>query len=644
MATPKSLGSGKIKYSAKDAAALMPLLVGFKPAGRNNDLGIIEPLCTYRPPKADVLRQSWKIHNTETLDAVAAAMKKCGTSCLFALNFNNPDFTKAKRDVNKNNYLAVLGRVAVIESKIKEILEDKDISKTMTENAVDLRLGTINALQAKIKFSNADDAKNIMQEFIINNSMATEANLRKILDLPNPNSRPWSGLGNFDTFWKDYILSSDNQTEYAKIAQLQEMNEINSFSKIMALQQLVYDTMYSKLNKNSQAAVQASYLSKLYDGNVPVNTKIEADKRQASNYFEKYLWNLILERFEILDSTLSTFFSLVCATRNVHVPLVNKLMQHAIFYCCYPLFSCVTKPVLQVDSSTNNKAIKDILGVLSEHSDTFKLFLGSIFEGMKTLIIRLSDPEKNLLQTHIFERLLHRSGDRIVMLGPRVDSKERTPVYTAIETLINKKLETVPSVNMKTYIQEIKKSTAGTLNVFRTSGGKANPVAAILEHLSSDDIIVNHVKHIVYIRLYNDSISYGMFHFTKDSDQALKKYFKAVNNPLTKSFGDAAADETKEVISGYTKLVPCLPAEVLTATPSALIMAALNLKENFTPEKSPSSNQQQQQKQRPASAASKKSTPAAKDKQKKNNNTPLNGKNTSKKGKGKNKQSKKKSN
>ena len=139
MATPKSLGSGKIKYSAKDAAALMPLLVGFKPAGRNNDLGIIEPLCTYRPPKADVLRQSWKIHNTETLDAVAAAMKKCGTSCTFALNFQNEAPISSVNSNKRNNYLAVLGRFANIEKK-KYLLELEEVRTIIAENAVELRL------------------------------------------------------------------------------------------------------------------------------------------------------------------------------------------------------------------------------------------------------------------------------------------------------------------------------------------------------------------------------------------------------------------------------------------------------------------------------------------------------------------------
>ena len=449
MATPKSLGNGTIKYDAKDAAALMPLLVGFKPPGRNNDLGIIEPLCTYRPPKADVLRQSWKIHNTEALDAVTAAMKKCGTNCLFALNFDNKTFLQPPVTVKnsgsdqpaaetkyKNNYISVLGRIKRIEECIKTLLNTEEKRSTIASNAAELRLGTIRALQAKLKMADKDAVKYTMSEFMLNNSVATEEHLRKIFDIPNPNSRPWSGVGVFDQFWTSIIepaTGDEDATEkaYKVLAVEQEKNEIQSFTRIIDLHNSVYDLFISNISKETQSAIEDKYLYLLYEGSVPANTKIISDKQRAANLFDKYLWNVILERFEILDSTLSTFFSLICATRNIHVPLVKKLMHNAIFYCCYPLFSCVTKPASPAGASQNEKDIKDILVVLSEHSQTFKVFLEQIFKidsGIPSKINTLTGPEKNFLQNHIFERLLHLSGNKTVMLGPRVESKERTPV------------------------------------------------------------------------------------------------------------------------------------------------------------------------------------------------------------------------
>ena len=605
MATPttlKSLSGSKIKYDASDAVALMPLLVGFKPAGRNNDLGIIDPLCTYRPPNADVMRQSWKLHNIETINAVAAAMRKCGTSCLFALNYTNASNTlrtpvpirpglNTAEIKERNNYMAVLGRIDKIEGLITKVLTDATTKNMIAKNAATLRSGTISALQGKLKMADSEYTQKIMKEFIKQNSLDTERQMRQLFDLPNPDSRPWAGLCIFDDFWKNVIESPTASTNasFTTNATAQEVAEIDSFVAIIKLHKKISETFTNSIQSEFQKKVQTKYLNRVYDENIPENTKVDADRANVNRYLNKYLWNVILERLEILDSTVSTYFSQICATRNVHVPLVMKFMQHAIFHCVAPLFSCITKPVIQADSLNNKKVVKDILDALKDHSDAFKLFLEAVFSttsgggGMTAKITELSGPESRLLQTHIYDRLLHTtSTEKVLMLGPRVDIKERTPIYVEIEKLIEKKLATVPEINMKTYIPNIESSTPALLSIYRTTDIKYNPVTAIRDVVGNRDAITDIAKQIAYIRLYLDSVAYGVFHYEKYDEDSLKLYMTATNNPLSISTGEAAKDKAN--IDTHAKNKPISPyLSLLTAAPNAAILKALNLKPDFNP-------------------------------------------------------------
>ena len=594
----KSLGSGKNKYKASDAVALMPLLVGFKPAGRNNDLGITDPLCTYRPPSADVLRQSWKLHNTETLDAVAAAMDTCGTNCLFALNCSSTGRKYTKSGANtkseiSNHYIAVLGRIDKIEKHITDVL--KKSKDRVAGNTTLLRADTIGAFKSKLGMSDIEGAKHTMKDFIKQNSNVTETQMRKIFDIPNPDSRPWAGLSVFDSLWTT-VVTSATLAPYEAITIEQEKKEIRAFTKIIELQKSMYTAFTAKITNPSefQTLVQNKYLKSLYGESIPNNTKVEGDRIRANTFLNKYLWNVILERFEILDSTVSTFFSLICATRNIHVPLVRRFMQHAIFYCTEPLLACVTKPVLQTDTSSKAKSVKDILGIFNEHSDAFLLFLTSMFSieessvSIYSNITALTPTERRSISTHIYDRLLHRSGNKVIMLGPRVDNNERTPIYTAIEKLIDKKMETVPMVKMQTYIPTIKKTTPAFLTIFRTPEGTPYPVTAIREALEMDKTLSETVKQIAYIRIYLDSTAYGVFHYEEDNASALKTYMSASHNPLS-----LVVIKLTGTADGKAKNDPQAYDTILNTTPNATILSALELKPDFTPDSSGGSKKQQ---------------------------------------------------
>lgn len=175
------------------------------------------------------------------------------------------------------------------------------------------------------------------------------------------------------------------------------------------------------------------------------------------------------------------------------------------------------------------------------------------------------------------------------MLGPRVDNNERTPIYTEIEKLIDKKMETVPMVKMQTYIPTIKKTTPAFLTIFRTPEGTPNPVTAIREALAIDEALSNAVKQIAYIRIYLDSTAYGVFHYEEDNASALKTYMSVTHNPLSLALQKLQDNPT----AGAAKITPQSYAALLTAVPVDAILKALELKPDFTPDSSGGSKKQQ---------------------------------------------------
>ena len=124
------MASQAITYKAGDAVAFMPLIVGLKFDG-SNDLGLIEPLLRYKPPRANVLNQSWHLHHTDTLALARKAMTLAHTGPQFAqqkaTDYQYKDATGERHKDAKhpsNGYVAVLGKVREIEALITKKLSE----------------------------------------------------------------------------------------------------------------------------------------------------------------------------------------------------------------------------------------------------------------------------------------------------------------------------------------------------------------------------------------------------------------------------------------------------------------------------------------------------------------------------------------
>ena len=653
--------ASNVKYNVNDAVALMPLLVGFAPEGRNNDLGLFDPLCIYRPPKADILKRTWELHHRQTLDLVAEAMKKCNTSCVFALGaVTTKTYRTGETRAATNHYIAVLGRVAKIENRLAAILIAK--KDKIAKNAQSLRKDAFSSIRSKRFLSDGVALKTAMTEFLQENSTATESQLRKIFHVDNPDSRVWVGLDKFKTFWTSLIdmVNPEETVKYENLLLDQEKSELDFLKSTVDGYASFYSNAYTGLNSSLQTSVRQEYLTKVFgsEENIAISTKIAAYTRTVDRDLEKYLWNVILERLMLLNSVVSSFFSSICATRNTHTPLVNRFMDQAIIYCTAPLFTSVRTPL---GDSKADTTVRDIRDSVKQHEDGFISFLTNVFSadnGISTKIRELSPAERGDIQTHFSSRLLVKENGRIVLLGPRLETKEKTGLYTEIETLLSEKMRGYfPTKALSAHFTNkegkvvIPVRHGATMKAAKPPPGepladgipdpyakKIDLVKLITGKIGQLSTLDGVFKQIVYYKIFSDSVCFGMFHYNENNKDAAAFYFSCISHPLglkTTPGGDARSAKMIQ----DARVPPAASRENLFShTASDIIKKSIKLKEGFTPTNPTPTNQP------PGGKKKKKQNKKSKGATKKKNKNPQSekkGPNPPKAGKGKGAKNKK---
>ena len=568
----------KPTYKAGDAVAFWPLLGGFKPAG-SSDLGLIEPLCGYRPPQADVLRQSWKLHNTEVLDVAMAAMAVCATNPLFAQRkVNTKTYKKAgarsatPTDLS-NSYAAVLGRVGDIEGMIATAISTENKTQ-IASNAKDLREDVISTLKAKQSLVGTLTALSVASSFVKDNCVATDKQMSSIFDVSGDGFEAWGGSFVLSEFWKTVISEplEKRAVEYSNLLAAQELNEITRFADLIPTYQAAYASLITELAKPAfSGSVHSAYfvLENGADG-LEENTNAKRNKAGADKMINEYLWNVLVERFEILDSIVGTFFSMVSSTRNVHLPLVQRFMSGAILYCLVPMFTCVDNP---------RGPARVVLDFFSTHNTKFKSALTAMFSGFR--VPALTSQCRAEMKRHLFDRIVHPSDGKMVMLGPRAEDSEKTSNYQALAASVDGSLVSIADIkHLKTLIPQKVSGQHRLLLIDRTPGRRLNLLKAIrATTVAANTEAEKAAKGIAYRALFTNGIAYAKLHYSQYEVNARPEtaYFTATSNPL--SIVAAAAAGSSPPTASNQRVAPLADKAALTAD----LLAALDLKPDFVP-------------------------------------------------------------
>jgi hypothetical protein len=587
MATNPTIVGEKIKYDIGDSVAFMPLIVGLHRVG-GYDMGLFEPLCRYQPPKADIRRQSWKLRNSKMYGIVRAAAKKCNTGPLFAfkegvIEKNNKSLEGGKESKYRC-FFEVLWKAKKIEALISGELAK--ISGVITKNASTVRTAALKELSYKLDFFRDGHAFDVAFNFLRDNSIENEKQMKSIFGFTGVNVGAWAGLNSFGKFWQEYVRVISEVAKYeAKVAQ-HELLMINSFTTIISQYHGMYDGLISKLSDKFDETLVTAYFK---EKQVPNDSKMEQKSRNAKEIIDEYLWNVIFERLEILDSIVDTFFSICCGSRREHIPLTRKFMDNAVVYCLEPIFKAVKNPPIKNTTVKHGEKVDeqkikrdneraDIHLFFTSHSAQFKTLLSLMKDdsGIKGKVTPFSPKDLHSLRMSVSSCLMVAAEKNThKLVGPKPKDDSKSELFSSLETFMTNLFKTVPDISLETLIDKKSKNNADIMRIHRSPGIRSDIFVKMHALCSTGNASYDNYKKIVYTNLFSDSVSYAMYHFKSFDDSVLvqNSYFRRINHPFSLSL-TFKADSTKQgepqvTYNNTVRRISRLPAEVVPPTPTA---------------------------------------------------------------------------
>ncbi len=525
------MASQAITYKAGDAVAFMPLLVGLKLDG-NNDLGLTEPLFRYKPPNADIFQQSWKVQqsNAITLAWARKAMKIAGASAVHAQTKENTHEYKGidgirVKDSISNSYVAVLGKIQEIENRIKAKLEDSKVRTAILKNAQDMREDTATVVGLQIrKQLELGTAHAEALVHLLENGKAVERRLSNVFSVSVSDSGGFSGARSFESFWAGTIEPNVLPPAFGTEVQNQEQIELDKFRSILTMYSKLYAGVLPKLSsKTFQTSIRTAFIAAK---SVPDDAHRDRIMKRVEEKIDEYLWNVLIERFEILDSIVSTFFSYIGSTRNSHSTIVQKFMPNAILFCISPLFKYFIP---------SEKAPRAICSFFNDHSAAFRATLKTMFDTGLT-VEALSTDCRHDMRSQLDAKLL--VGKKFITDGHYNDDKNNN--FKQLSVFIGgcltgqgNKINELRDLCTEKGVSDLK--LQNEISVNRATGDDLIVLNAIRALTKDSDIVAEQVaKRIVYSSLLRNSNAYFKFHYkvyNYDSRPEIS-YFKAAKSPL----------------------------------------------------------------------------------------------------------------
>ena len=582
--------ASQVTYKAGDAVAIMPLLVGLKLDG-NNALGLTEPLFRYKPPRADISQQSWKLQqsNANTLALARKAMKIAVTGVRYAqtkintYGYKGADGARGNTTIS-NSYVAVLGKIQEIEDLIKAKLEVVKVRTAILKNAQDMREDTaaIVGLQIRKQLEpETETARAAVLLHLVANGQAVEKRLSDVFSVSVCDSGGFSGARSFDSFWTGAIVPTSLPASFGTAVQGQEAIELDKFISILTMYSTLYASVMGKLSTAKfQTDIHAAFTT---TKGVPDDANKDKIMDRVDEKIDAYLWNVLIERFEILDSIVSTFFSYIGSTRNSHSTIVQKFMPNAILFCLSPLFKCYTP---------KDPAPKAICSFFIEHSVAFRANLKTMFGDGLTVEV-LSPECRHDLRTQLDDKLL--VGNKFITDAHYNDDKnnnfKQLSVFIGVcLTGQGNKVNELRDLCTDKGIGDFKPQNEISVN--RATGDDLIVLNAIRVFMKDCDTVAENVaKRIVYSSLLRNSNAYFKFHYSKYNYNSRPEiaYFKAAKSPLGlfETTPSSVKDESKDVEQGDAdlKIIPSTIADILNMKKNlpSHIESAMNLRLEFSP-------------------------------------------------------------
>ena len=389
----------RTKYPS-DAVAVLCGQIGMftRALSRNRELNLIQPLCRFTLPEVDYENNmKWARKTTAETDKVMGHL--LARSRVLADSLSHTDdsgITSAKPVVD------VLGRISDIETKITDFL--KTNRDPIATNATELRVIVRDLLKTACASSveSADYNKNLILTLI------TAGHERKIAELSKLNiaskyvcsSEEWDGVRDLEGFVDKFASASVSQDDkyYRDTVKQQEELGIDIAISCITYLKGMYGELSAVIGVNGffdklPATVLAEAKAKSSSGCVDSNfSDLVFRVKGAAGLF---MWELVLERIELLWSNVFSFFTLIVGgnTKSAYVH-TRKFMKSAIPWCMIPLFQTEIRFQVGFDGDVSNDVINekstmiksyyDFLDKISDPRALFTSVTVGLFSGIST--------------------------------------------------------------------------------------------------------------------------------------------------------------------------------------------------------------------------------------------------------------------
>ena len=552
-----------VKYLFTDSVAILPLAVGFKPAA-GSLFPLLEPFTEYKSPRASILTQTWRPYNHDVYSELDAAIKFCKLTMRKAVESKPFSVGKIDSYDTSNAYVMVLDAIQGVETQIFESIKKLGLAPTaggvpdndselLVKNATTHRMNVIDF------FSGTYQARTeIMRKALLGNYNKTYKVMEKVFPTHSWKIGNWDGIEQFNDFWAKFGASRSDPNGVILEGQLkaQELRQVHMILHIM------------NLNKELYAAVKTELIKATFVTDIETEISIHAYATAEQKKFDmnkelnEFLWNLLIERFEMLNSFVNSYFALVCNTRQCHFKMVEKFMKFAIHSCMEPIFRVNLATIAQDGKLTEyENEMNRCRETMGSMSTAFKTCSAAFIDTkVKAKLGPLSPAEETVNRNNVLNSLaadLDRWDGRL--MEEKVDSEDLLCVSIA-----NAFKDSFSSCETITLSAKVKQNGRNfkVLNVIRTKDSeqqfKLTRLARVA--LKVTDQAAVFAETVAYYQIFCNTTAFGFFHFKEFNLTYLFKYFSEASHPLflNKPIG---LDVKTAALANQSKLMSISPAK-----------------------------------------------------------------------------------
>jgi hypothetical protein len=547
-----------VNYLFEDSVAILPIAVGFKPS-KGSLFPLLEAFTEYHPPNASIMTQSLKPYNSKIYSELDSAMKFCNIDMRLAANtvsqLSSPGI---------NAYSDVFKNIQAIEDAISASITSFTVAAAgkgeeemhIVKNAQFHREDVFNYFAGTVTENSTEMRKSLMSNF-----ERTEDVMADIFQEGTWKVSDWDGMDQFNSFWDNIIVDPKDKvavrTKFTNNLYSQEEKRVFMILHIMQLNKEFYQAVYAKMNLGTFISSCESSIV------IPVDSKYTDKTNERNKNLNIVLWNMLIERFEMLNSFVNTYFGLICNTRQSHIPLVQQFMYYAIYSCFSPIFN-IYKTVVAVSGNTLTARENDMnrcKEIISGLATSFNVAYPAFFTTkLPSKIISLSTEERLANKNLILNSVSLKDWDG-ALLEKKIDSANFLIVIISNafkESFVSCEHVKIPNV----FVNDGRNFKV--LNVYRPRESTVmDVVTAMRTSLDVGDKAKIFGKTVAYYQIFHNAAAYGYFHFKDFQLESMLKYFALTHHPLSLDSGSAMK-------SGGSVYTPENKATFKAAAPKAM--------------------------------------------------------------------------